>query len=102
MSETKENDLKSYDILSKEYVNASFKASVGVSVIKQDKWVNISLSLFGGRTFLVNNKKGMSVQLRPLAVKELIKFLQQASDIQFDELSQQKEELEGIELPEEW
>jgi len=77
------NKNSEYKTLFNEYVEGAFKASVGVKVTQKDQWINISLAIFNAKVFETKTGQGMSIQLRPQAVKELIYKIQQGSDLQF-------------------
>lgn len=92
MSQSNNANKKKYNTLSSEYVNGVWEASVNVRVTKQDdKWVNIGLSVYNGKPFVYKDKKGMSMQLRRPAVKELIQRLEQALELQENEWNQQQQ-----------
>ncbi len=103
----KYNKKKKYEKLFQEYVKASFDASVSVSVTKQNQWINISVALWNGKAFTVNDQKAMSVQLKRENAKELVTNLQQALNIQEREWTRQKEEenqktAEVLSVPDDW
>lgn len=100
-----ENDSKKNskpDVLMREYAEAAFKASVSVSVTQSGRWTNINLALFGGRAFMIKEKKCMSVQLTRQGVFDLISHLQKAREIQYKEFERLQQEEESKDIPDEW